>query len=340
VDGGGSLEWSTDVEEAAWIADLLSPFDSGVLTSVVPAGFEAYARLLHPVEDPEHGDRLVRWAEVAAWSGLALVPGGQFHEIALPEHEPDAPAAWRGQGPREGTLSVDDVAVLIEVLARHTTTPERCWFCLWDGYGWDRAVYLSAVDDPEAAAATVPDPVPAAARAAPRVQLPNRDYLLYAGLIAAATAFADSQGQTPNLWWPTDRAWCVASEVDLPYSYVGGTARLVDRLVAEPRIEAQPASPGDSHHQRVAGWLGQTIERAVTELMDSGNTTVETSRGTVRADLRRPSRWRRGCVHADHEGRNGVSGASGRMLERSDDDRLRNEVSDYLTSAVIALVGG
>lgn len=248
MDGDGSLEWRRDVEQAAWIAELLSPFDSGVLTSVVPPGFEAYARLLHPVEGPEHGDRLVRWAEVAAWSGVPLVPGGQFHEIALPEHESEAPAPWRSQGPREGTLKADDVAALVDMLAGHTRTPERCWFCL--------------------------------------------------------------------------------------------SAGLIDRLVAEPRVEAQPASPGDRHHQRVTGWLGQAIDRAVAELMDSGKTTVETSRGTVRADLQRPSRWRRGCLHADHEGRNGVTGGSTWMLDDREDDRLRSEVSHYLTGAIIGLVGG
>ncbi len=62
-----AVKWSAEVREAVWIADRLSSFDSGVVTSVIPAGFEAYARLLHPVEEPGHGGgRLVRWAEVAA----------------------------------------------------------------------------------------------------------------------------------------------------------------------------------------------------------------------------------------------------------------------------------
>jgi hypothetical protein len=29
----------------------------------------------------------------------------------------------------------------------------------------------------------------------------------------------------PNPWWPEDRAWCVATEIDLPYTYVGGPLR-------------------------------------------------------------------------------------------------------------------
>ena len=27
----------------------------------------------------------------------------------------------------------------------------------------------------------------------------------------------------PNLWWPADRAWRVASDIDLPSTYLGGT---------------------------------------------------------------------------------------------------------------------
>ena len=64
--------WSEAVGEADWIADRLSPFGECV-TSVVPGAFEAYARVLHPAEDPLHGgDRVVRWAEVAAWSRVCL----------------------------------------------------------------------------------------------------------------------------------------------------------------------------------------------------------------------------------------------------------------------------
>ncbi|MDQ2942123.1 MAG: hypothetical protein M3R21_00435, partial [Candidatus Dormibacteraeota bacterium] len=49
----------------------------------------------------------------------------------------------------------------------------------------------------------------------------------------------------PNLWWPEDRAWCVASEIDHPYSYVGGSSALIKEVLADPAIEAVPASVGD-----------------------------------------------------------------------------------------------
>jgi hypothetical protein len=79
---------SVNVEEAAWIGDRLSPSDSCVVTSVVPSGFEAYARLLHPLDPLARDQQLGRWADVAAWSGIEVVPGIDFPGIALPEHEP------------------------------------------------------------------------------------------------------------------------------------------------------------------------------------------------------------------------------------------------------------
>jgi hypothetical protein len=42
----------------------------------------------------------------------------------------------------------------------------------------------------------------------------------------------------PNLWWPNDRAWFVATEIDLVSTYVGGSADLVRAIVASPEIEA------------------------------------------------------------------------------------------------------
>jgi hypothetical protein len=251
---------------------------------------------------------------VAAWSGVALVPGGQFPDIALPEHEPVGVEPWSGQGPQEGTLYRPDTDVLVEVLAGHTTTPHRCWFCMWDGWG------------PRSPG--------------PRVQLPGRDYLLFVGPLAAVPSLVDAQeGRTPNLWWPDDHAWCVASEIDLPWTYVGGSAALIAGLLADARVEAQPASPGDNHHQRAPGWLAPAIAEGATELLDSGEATLDTWRGTVHMQLERPQRRVGGSLRTQRVSPDGRTRGSGwmRICER-DPDRLRDIVTRSLTSAVIELV--
>jgi len=49
----------------------------------------------------------------------------------------------------------------------------------------------------------------------------------------------------PSLWWPDDRAWCVASEIDLDSIYIGGSADCIVRLLAHPGLGAFPAALED-----------------------------------------------------------------------------------------------
>lgn len=51
--------WRTSTGEADWIAERLSLLATSVI-SMVPAGFFALARILHPTEEPRASDRLVR----------------------------------------------------------------------------------------------------------------------------------------------------------------------------------------------------------------------------------------------------------------------------------------
>ncbi len=77
--------------------------------------------------------------------------------------------------------------------------------------------------------------------------------LLLRGPLNAAGA-VDRWGEPPNVWWPEDRAWCVASEIDLMSTYVGGSASCVAALLADEDIEALPVSVD----QRVT-WDADTI---------------------------------------------------------------------------------
>jgi hypothetical protein len=113
-----------------------------------------------------------------------------------------------------------ECAVLVERLQSFTTTPDQCWFAIWEGFG--------GLDDQGVRA---------------RVDLPHRRYLLARGPIelAPANALVPPFEQSPNLWWPEDRAWVVATEVDYSWTYVGGPRALVDEVLADDRFEALPA---------------------------------------------------------------------------------------------------
>jgi hypothetical protein len=77
-------------------------------------------------------------------------------------------------------------------------------------------------------------PVPVA----PQVHLENRDCILFRGPVTAATAFrSEPMYQSPTLWWPTDRAWCVASELDIYSTYVAAPAAALHALIDHPALE-------------------------------------------------------------------------------------------------------
>jgi hypothetical protein len=50
---------------------------------------------------------------------------------------------------------------------------------------------------------------------------------------------------SPNLFWPQDHAWCVASEIDLYCTLVAGSEALAQTLVGDPRLEAWRVGPAD-----------------------------------------------------------------------------------------------
>lgn len=239
---------SEDVAVADWVRERLHGFAVDV-GSVVPSGFEAYARIFHPASRQRHGpdepEEEVRWSTVAEWNGRIVHQEMQFHSIGGPWQGTPQRQGPRVHEPRLGVLSGRQSRALVEILARHTATPDACWMCLWDGYGYlhpgGSVAWLFAVKGGQAR----PQPPPMSERTFPaqreRVRLPHRDYLLFHGDVSEAAGWDDG----PNLWWPEDRAWCVASEIDFPYTYVGGSYALVEEILHNPELEALPAKLTD-----------------------------------------------------------------------------------------------
>jgi hypothetical protein len=136
VDNGavtsGVLVPSTRVSEADWYGAALVGW--GAVESVIPRGFAAYARLLHPPSGPA-GDR-VRWSDVAHGTGTVLHPRAQFSALAGRwEYDQRDGAGWPGHYPLVGSLDLPQLRLLCEVLAGHTATPSSCWLTVWAGFG-------------------------------------------------------------------------------------------------------------------------------------------------------------------------------------------------------------
>lgn len=194
----------------------LTTFADSVL-SIVPDGFAAYARVFHPAGD-------LRWADVAAAAGRVAHPAMQWNAITGADYYALEVPGLFGERPAEGAMPPGVARVLAEVLARHTGS-SICWFAAWEGWGGSHATGPFA--------------------SAPAFEPPHRRYVLARGAVADATesvGFGPAD-QTANLWWPEDRAWCVATEVDLVTTYVAASEDAVAELLAQPELEAMRIAP-------------------------------------------------------------------------------------------------
>jgi hypothetical protein len=253
----GSLEPVADVSVADWIAErLVGPV--GTVSSVVPGGYSAYARVLHPVEFHDDGEHSpVTWARVCEMTGRVAHPLVQWDAIVRPAGRSRAVAVWDDGDVAVGSLAPDALAALLDVLAPFTGGQD-CYHALWEGWGWvdgsGVTVVVFATDDGTVAPQPPPiEPgVPPEVWALPRLRLPDRDHLLFRGPLRAALDMGwhasplGFEPQSPNVFWPADRTWCVGTEIDFDSTLVGGSAELIDAVLAAPGLEAWPVGPGDS----------------------------------------------------------------------------------------------
>ena len=241
------LEWlpaetelMQDISAADWVVRSVRPWDRGRgvrLWSFIPDGFEAYARVFHPARDGEHS---VRWAELGTSHGVPLTPDVAFCEVVRrDQRDPNA----LDLDPMDGHLPSKECAALSRLLRPHTSSPEMCWFCLWEGNGAFRSHAHSVlrVEEDRGFRRT---PIRATEQdrflnSVPKVVAEARSYFLFSGPLDAACAFAiDGWDVPPNIWWPEDRSWCVVTEIDGYSTYVGGSRETIDELLSSSELEA------------------------------------------------------------------------------------------------------
>lgn len=250
------LEPVADVSAGDWIAERLRG-PVGTVGSVVPRGFAAYARVLHPVELHD-GRPPLTWAQVCQLTGR--IPHALMQWDAITRSSPEAAVTgssgvWDDGGVRVGSLAPPTLRALIGVLAP-VTGEQDCLHALWEGWGWvdGHGVQVSfASDDGRVAPATAPAPgVPPEVLALPRLRLPFRDYLLFCGSLQAApnmgwhVSASWFQPQSPSLFWPANHSWCVGTEIDFDSTLVGGSADLIRAVLTAPGLDAWPVEPDDS----------------------------------------------------------------------------------------------
>lgn len=197
---GPAVTVPTDASAAGWIASRLGEF--GTVGGLVPDGFDQYLLLRPP--------------------GLA----------------------------DGGSDDATQISTIASVARRHTTTTDRIWFAIWEGYGWASSMTLYSVSGPRLSAWFVRAWFRGRSRLAdrrrrrriwrgleqiPRFDLPGRRYYLLRGSLQAAASIGRPGGgrhQVPDLWWPDDRRWFIATDTDLDWTYIAGSRALIADIMA------------------------------------------------------------------------------------------------------------
>jgi hypothetical protein len=213
----------------AWIKPRLEG-EVGSVTDLVPSGFEAYARVFHPATDAE--GHSVAWADVAKHYGTVPHREMQWHAIlGLPSTDDLQGTKWAGSDPPIGGMDIETLDSLCEILGDHTVDPAHCFFGLCTIQSWEDSFTRDELKNP-------------------LLQLPlDRDYIVLSGPLSSIDQLAydwPQRREAPNLIWPADHAWLVASEVDFDSTLVGGNAELIEAIVKSPGLEAWHVKPTDS----------------------------------------------------------------------------------------------
>ena len=211
---------------------------------------------LRPVRDGSPADWLV--AQGQPWPRLSLFGPDGYEAYARLRFIPDPRVPGQEEADHDGgddlPGEVEQLRTVVQVLRRHTSTPEVAWHCLWDGWGdlHEGATVVMSFGEGgtgrPGAVAFAPDVL-----GRPTVHHPHRSYHLFTGPLSdlgdwgAAPIAPDAPRAdlVPSFVWPDDRAWCIAYDVDPHWAGIGASQAAVDELVALSSVDVVPADPSE-----------------------------------------------------------------------------------------------
>ena len=133
-------------QPAEWVVERLQGFAVNVL-SIIPSGFEAYARVFHPASKvtctadmAQSISEPLRWADVAELTGRTAHRTMQWANIqgshpALNDYTKLKAGDVYIEPPEEGGLPLELAQTLRPIFEQHTKTPDTCFFAVWEGFG-------------------------------------------------------------------------------------------------------------------------------------------------------------------------------------------------------------
>jgi hypothetical protein len=258
-----------DVDRGSWLRDRI--MDEGGYPTVAGTGWEAYARILHPVEafgdiDGAFVTLEWSWAEAARRRGLGMHPLVDWNTIGRQSGQVQIDGLTLSSA-QEGILEPRLLRHLAAVLETATSTPDEVTIGVWTGFGDDddfHAVAEMTFSDSDEETQTPHEPTSAEIDAlmqrlvteahdrlqvgilpaqpqGPLLELPGREYYLATGTLRTLGDDAEHDPSFANglhLIWPADHTWLVASEIDFDSTIVGGSKDLIYRITQHPELEA------------------------------------------------------------------------------------------------------
>ncbi len=133
--------------------------------------------------------------------------------------------------PDDHATDIEQARTALRVLAGHTRSPDRCFFCVWEGYS-----------------GSFIDPV---LTRGPLVALPHRRYVLFTGALDEIANWEAHFGggqpcAPPAFVWPADHRWCFASDVDPHWAGIGADDAAIQSLTARTDLDVVRASPAQT----------------------------------------------------------------------------------------------
>ena len=184
-----ALTWTSDTAGADWLGATAASWWQVV--QLGPPVFEAYARVRF-IPDP-------------------VFPGQREGAVDLPEDHP---------------RDLDQGLSALALLGSFTSTPDDCWFAVWDGWNVNLEIPVGL----------------------PLFALPHRAYGLLRGALSDLADWEEtlhtSLNAPPAFAWPDDRSWCFASDVDPHHAGLGASEAAVAALLAAPGLDVVRTEPG------------------------------------------------------------------------------------------------
>jgi hypothetical protein len=258
VDGGTAGDW-IGIETDGGPGPLVK--------EQIPQRFDCYLRLFHPAVEKKGAD--VTWAEVSDQMGTVFHPLAQWDCIARSRVRARSPEQWEGGRPALGEMSPKLLDLLCSIVSRHTDAVSECFFGMSTILGKtrrtiavQRPLELGQLRDyrvftgPLCAAGQLGIDMTSASfershhrhRAKMTQSHPasRSEVSEEHGRPAELSYLNWQEGEAPNLMWPADRRWFVASEVDFDSTLIGGSAALAGELSDAQGLECLAVAPSAS----------------------------------------------------------------------------------------------